>query len=383
MAKAIIAKCESSGDYCEQITLKVEGKERFAREMCNKFLEQYAREPDAIVRNTAVKVGELEQRQPGAKEEVVAIYDNAGIPSFMYRFTKKKNSELFPGGNEKTHSAFIIGGVEYDEIFVSVYPNCEINGKPYSLPYMEPWTDITNDEAAKACFSKGDGWHLMTRQEWGLLANICLKNNTLPHGNTNYGKYHDDEDEKGEPTGKYSITKTGSGPASWTHNHRPDGIHDLCGNVWEMVRGFRIRNGVFQVAKDNDAAMDIDLTKDGGCWKDVVDDKGMPIYASVDSGEIILTTDSEFSQGYDGDEWENVTIDCESEQLKELALYGGEGKAYFYVDSTDEEYLPVCGGRWLSGSSAGVFHVNLSGSRAYSSGIIGFRSAFYRRLDTE
>ena len=76
--------------------------------------------------------------------------------------------------SEKTHPAFIVDGVEYDEIYISVYPNCEINGKPYSLPYQKPWTNITNDDAAKACFSKGEGWHLLTAAEWGLLADTSL-----------------------------------------------------------------------------------------------------------------------------------------------------------------------------------------------------------------
>ena len=107
----------------------------------------------------------------------------------MYKFTRVSNKELF-GGSDKPHSAFVIGGEVYDEIYISVYPNCEINGKPYSLPYQKPWTNLTNDEASEACFSKGEGWHLMTAAEWGLIANISLKNGTLPHGNTNNGQYH-------------------------------------------------------------------------------------------------------------------------------------------------------------------------------------------------
>ena len=49
--------------------------------------------------------------------------------------------ELF-GGSDKTNAAFIIGDEEYDEIYISVYENCEINGKPYSLPMQKPWTGI-------------------------------------------------------------------------------------------------------------------------------------------------------------------------------------------------------------------------------------------------
>ncbi len=116
---------------------------------------------------------------PTVKHDVVAIYDDAGIPSIMHRFQKTSNEELF-GGSDKPHPAFVIGGEVYDEIFISVYENCEINGKPYSLPMQKPWTDITNDEAAKACFSKGEGWHMMTRAEGGLLANLCKKNDTFP-----------------------------------------------------------------------------------------------------------------------------------------------------------------------------------------------------------
>ena len=113
-----------------------------------------------------IKLADVPTAQPGLKCEVVAIYDNAGIPSIMRRFTKITNKELF-GGSEKIHPAFIIGGVEYDEIYISVYLNCKINGKPYSLPYQKPWTNITNDDAAKTCFSKGEGWphgHTITRR---------------------------------------------------------------------------------------------------------------------------------------------------------------------------------------------------------------------------
>lgn len=383
MAKAIIIKCGSNGDYCEKTTFKVEGKESFAREMCERFLKEQEENQNIIITGATVKVGDIPQENPEVKEEVVAIYDNEGIPSFMYRFTKKKNSELFQGGKEKVHPAFIIGGKEYDEIFISVYPNCEIKGKPYSLPFMNPWTEITNDEAARVCFSKGEGWHLMTRAEWGLIANVCAMSGTFPHGNTNYGKYHADGEEYGEKIGDSGKTLTGSGPATWTHNHKPDGIHDLCGNVWEMVRGLRIKDGVLQIAKDNDAAMDIDLTREGDCWQNVVDDEGNTVYVSVDDGEITITTNRNFERGYTGDEWGNVTVDCDSEQLKELALYPGEEKAFFYVDSTSGEYLPICGGYWNYTSLAVVFYVDLNNTRAYSLSVIGFRSAFYRKQSAE
>lgn len=324
-----------------------------------------------------VEVANIPTNRPDVKCDVVAIYDNAGIPSFMYRFTLVSNKELF-GGSDKPHPAFVIGGEIYDEVFVSVYENCEINGKPYSLPYQKPWTNITNDEAAKACFSKGEGWHLITAPEWGLLANTSLKNGTLPHGNTNGGKYHADPTEHGKTYDGGSKTLTGSGPATWTHNHTPEGVHDLCGNIWEMVRGLRIKNGMLQRAKDNDAALDIDLTTEGDGWENILDDSGKPIRVSVD-GSITFTTDLDIEQDYTGDCWEDVNMDCESEQLKELALYAGEPKAYCYIDSTEGEYFPIRGGNWSYGASAGVFCTNLGNPRSHSSASRGFRSAYFKK----
>lgn len=312
----------------------------------------------------------------GVDWDVVAIYDNAGIPSIMHRFRKTTNAELF-GGSEKVHPAFIIGGEEYDEIYISVFENCEINGKPYSLPYMKAWTNITNDNAAKACFSKGDGWHLLTAPEWGLLADLSLKNGTLPHGNTSRGRYDADGAEHGKVYDDF-YTFTGSGPATWTHDHTPTGVHDLCGNHWEMIRGLRMKDGKLQAARNNDAALDIDLTLEGDGWQAVTDDAGKPIKVSVDGG-IIFTSEADIEQDYTGNCWEDVKIECESEQLKELALFAGEPNAYCYIDSTDGEYFPIRGGNWADGAAAGVFYTYLSSARSSVGASIGFRSAYFKK----
>ena len=86
-------------------------------------------------------------------------------------------------GGILSYFAFIIGGEVYDEIYISVYENTMINGKPYSLPMAEPVYNITQDDFAEACFSKGEGWHCLTAAEWGLLANLSLKNGTLVFSN--------------------------------------------------------------------------------------------------------------------------------------------------------------------------------------------------------
>ena len=361
------------------IQFEAEGEDYFVQEERRAFMEMLAD------KNTVKAVKAVQEaitprtvRPDGLAEETVVIYDDYGIPSIMRKISKVTDAELFGGAN-KTHPAFIIDGEEYDEIYISVYPNCVINGRPYSLPYMKPWTDLTNDEAAKACFSKGDGWHLMTAAEWGFVANICNRDGTYPHGNTKNGKYHADPSEEGATfDGGAGKTLTGSGPATWTHNHKPDGIHDLCGNVWEMIRGLRIINGKIEVAKDNNAALDIDLTEAGDDWQPLTAPNGKQINFSV--GDDFKFTTDEPEDGYNGTEWENVYSDFGfSDELKELALYPGEDNAYLYVDSTEGEYLPCRAGYWSFGTSAGVFCTGLIIGRTRTDSGLGFRSAYFKK----
>jgi hypothetical protein len=372
MSEIKIKRVENAGDCSTETSFEASGMDYLNEDLIKTlFCGQEAAKPVLPKLNLVVK------EQPGVKHDVVAIYDNAGIPSIMHRFTKVTDRELF-GGSDKTHPAFIISGEEYDEIYISVYPNCNINGKPYSLPYQKPWTNITNDEAAAACFSKGEGWHLLTAAEWGLLADTSLKLGTFPHGNTNSGKYHADAEERGETFDGTGKTLTGSGPATWTHDHTPEGVHDLCGNVWEMVRGLRMKDGMLQAAENNDAALDIDLTFEGDGWQSVKDNDGKPVRVSVDGG-ITFTTESDIEQDYTGDCWEDVKTECESEMLEELALFAGEPKAYCYIDSTKGEYFPFRGGGWGNGAVAGVFSTYLIDPRSNSGAAVGFRSAYFKK----
>lgn len=373
MTEVKIRKTETTGDYSMETVFEAKELE-YLNEGIIKGL--FGTAGGETITEKEVKLADVPVSQPGMKCEVVAIYDNAGIPSIMRRFTRVTNKELF-GGSDKPHPAFVIGGEVYDEIYISVYENCEINGKPYSLPYQKAWVNITNDDAAAACFSKGEGWHLLTAAEWGLLANLSLKNGTLPHGNTSRGRYHSDGAERGKVYDDY-YTLTGSGPATWTHDHTPEGVHDLCGNHWEMVRGLRIKDGQLYAAENNNAALDIDLSLEGEEWWSIVDNDGKPVRVSV-YGKITFTTAEDIEQDYTGDCWQDVNIECESEQLKELALYAGEPDTYCYVDSTDGEYFPLRGGGWTDGAYAGVFYTTLGYPRSYVSTYVGFRSAYFKK----
>ena len=251
--------------------------------------EDLSAAPEEIKREILRNDEELRRREqpaPGVEHDVVAIYDNAGIPSIMHRFRRVTNKELF-GGSDAVHPAFIIGGEVYDEIYISVYENTMINGKPYSLPLQEPVTNITMEDFAQACFSKGEGWHCLTAAEWGLLADISLKLGTLPHGNTNCSHWHGDDKEQGIIIEDSYKTLTGSGPATWTHDHTASGVHDLCGNIWEFARGVRICDGALWAAENNDAALpETDLTECGDGWKPITDAEGHPLYVAVEDNKI-------------------------------------------------------------------------------------------------
>lgn len=374
------------GDYGNEITIEADGTADEVLKVANSIVEKAIK---AGLGEEKTKDGErvqpvtekevLQTEEYGSvKHDVVAIYDNAGIPSFMHRFERISNKELF-GGSDKVHPAFIIGGVVYDEIFIAVYEGTMINGKIYSLPFTKPVTNITQDEFAEACFSKGEGWHMVTAVEWGLLANLSLKNGTLPHGNTNYGKYHADHNETCEcfDGGK---ALTGSGPATWTHNHKADGVHDLCGNIWEMCRGLRMKDGRLEAAMNNDAALpETDLSTDGADWHPVVTDEGKAIYIDASDGIVITDDEDEVEGGYDGEKWKDVQVEVESEQLKELALFAGEPDAYCYVDSSEGEWCLCRGGGWNYGGNAGVFSSDLSNPRSFVSADFGGRSAFFKK----
>ena len=255
-----------------------------------------------------------------------------------------------------------------------------INGKPYSLPFQKPADNLTLDDFSKACFSKGEGWHPMTAAEWGFLANISLKLGTMPPGNTDYGAWHGNHKEHGQKAPNSNRTLTGTGPETWTHDHTKTGVHDLCGNIWELLAGLRIKNGVLMVAEGNDAALpETDLTKCGDDWKLLTDDKGAPVYVSASGSEIVFTTDHDEAGGLGSCEWGKVKTECKSEMLKEYALFSGEKEAYCCIDATEGEYIPFRGGRWGNGESAGVFSLYLYDPRSDSWATGGGRSAFFKK----
>jgi hypothetical protein len=308
----------------------------------------------------------------------VAVYDNAGIPSFMVKFAKEQNKDLFPGGSETTFPAFTVNGEEV-EIFISQFPNTIYNGRAYSWPHQRPATNITYEEMMAACFSKGEGWHMLTAPESALMIHDSKRKNTLPHGNTYFGKDWNHQEEKGIVFDN-GFTLTGSGPATWTHDHSIFGVHDLKGNIWEMIAGLRLMNGVIEIIPDNNAAATHDYSKQSKLWQPILHN-GDPVKFAIGDEAITLTT-GEIEKEWNGCRWCDVQSEIEvPEIIKALSLFQTDekdGQAYLFVD-TDGERLPCRGGGFHSTGNAGLGALNLGNPRSSSYVDVGFRSAFYRK----
>lgn len=300
------------------------------------------------------------------------IYDKNGRPDIMVAFTP---DEL---GLPAT-----LKGRKVAEYLISKYPNTLINGVPYSLPYQQPAVNVTLDEAIRLCEDKGPGWHLFTNDEWVALAHWSRKNGTLPRGNTNNGKSHSHPEETGTTyPNSYGKTLTGSGPATWNHDHTAEGVADMCGNVWEHVGGIRFLDGQAQVIPNNEAAAGADQSKDSKEWQAIYTPDGDPIYFNPVDGDIFVQPHEATDKDYDGVAFTDLhasELDV-PDKLIELGLYpapGYQGTDYFWVDNSGERC--VCrGGTWSSGTNAGVFYLGGGNSRTYSVTGVGFRSALVR-----
>jgi hypothetical protein len=288
-------------------------------------------------------------------------------------------SDVIDGAPNTPHPAFIVNGVVKSEIWISKYQNVVHDNRAYSLPGMNPQTSVDFDTSKAYCTNKNgdgeEGWHLMTNAEWAAIALWSKKNGTMPRGNNSYGKDHSAPYETGreatrDSEGRTSKILTGSGPASWSHDHTNAGIFDLNGNVWEWNDGLRIIDGKIYVHKDNDFETPDNISNfvDTGAFFD-------------DVGGIVLnsskTTDNE-GQVYK--EFENLAAASGytiPELLKYLAIApteGDHGGDRVYATLGGERFSRR-GGTWSNTSTAGVFYLSLYRTRSDVHSAGGFRSA--------
>lgn len=301
------------------------------------------------------------------------IYDKNGRPDIMVVFSP---SEL---GLPDT-----LRGRKVKEYAISKYQNTLIDGVPYSLPFMKPAVNISHDEAIRLCESKGEGWHLITNDEWVALGFWSWENDSMPTGNTGNGKSHSHPEQTGKTyEGGYGKTLTGSGPIQWNHDGTAYGVADMCGNIWEHVGGVRFMDGMPQVIPNNGAAYGADQSKDSPEWEAIYTEDGDPVYYNVHNGEITLQPVHPDGTDYDGVKFTDLEARSDMDvpdKLKDLGLYpadGYESDEYFWLDS-DGERVIYRGGPWHIGANAGVFYLSGYNSRSDASAYVGFRAACVR-----
>lgn len=313
------------------------------------------------------------------KHENVVLFDNAGLPSVMVKFTPEAGKPLDP--------VFMVCGRRAKAIYISKYENTLVKGVPCSIPFAQAANCIDFNAASALCRGKGDGWHLMTNTEWEYLHNESLEGGTLPHGNTARGRYFFDESESGEKY-DYGHTLTGSGPVTWTHTHTPDGVCDLCGDNWEMVAGLRLRKGAIEYIKDNDAAV-VDLSTDSEAWQTAKTAAGETIYLDAGHGGITVTKEAP-EDCWNGCRFKGmeIALDEVPEILRKLGIVPQNVKeetAYIYADTEEEEAVPFRGSGFYHTSHGGLGALNLYYARSYVGHSVGFRSAYveFEELETE
>lgn len=324
------------------------------------------------------------------------MYDDKGNPSIMVFIPRFNLADVIDGAPASPHPAFIVNGVVKDGIWISKYQNVIHDGRAYSLPGMNPATNINIDAASAACKAKGAGWHLMTNAEWAAIALWCKKNGSMPRGNNSYGKDYLATHETGRLVNPGSPDKilTGTGPAAWTHDGTTSGIYDLNGNIQEFVDGLRLVNGKIRVHKDNDFGTD---PNNLAAWVDtgVFIDNSLPgtadTVATKVSGSIQfaaertnpMTTLGETDNyyGYNAQSLESVTSKngyTVPDLIKYLAIaptVGSHGNDVLEVRNYGTR-IAFRGGYWAHGSSAGIFYLFLNDARPMVGSIVGFRSAF-------
>ncbi len=345
------------------------------------------------------------------------LTDDQGMPSVMVRIPCFRWSEVVEGGEDEICSAFIVNGVVKKVICISKYLNIIENERAYSLPYRDPANTLTIDDAREACARKGPGWHLMSNVEWAAIAHWCRKNGATPRGNNNFGRDVKAVHEHGVRSSadfssnpEEARTLTGSGPNSWSHDGSPSGIFDLNGNVWDLVSGLRLKDGEIQVIENNNSAMNVDESATSTLWK-AIDTNGRLVApgspdtykydgqkegnskqtADLVPGGVTLSTavanphymgsSKDVDYAYSIMPFQNLSAQdgvAPHILLKELGLFpvsGSLNNENLFVRNYGER-IPLRGGSWYDGPTAGLWELYLRDSRSFVFPDIGFRAAY-------
>lgn len=311
--------------------------------------------------------------EAASEGKCTVLYTSKGLPTFMTIIPAFKCEDLADDIGTGLHPAFMIGGNPVGEMLIGTYLSIVHDGQALSLPYQNPRTRINYDDSIKACRACGPDFHMMTNWEWAAIGLWCMKHG-LPRGNTDYGKSHSHPEEKGMVC-EHGKTLTGSGPASWRHDGTFSGIADLVGNVWEHQNGLKFVGGKIFMPPDNDFSMPEKEWPDTG--------------VRIDGDDEIQFSNEITRRGWPAQSFKDVSVkeDCEAALALRQALLTPcslskqddqcEPLGYMWANNeVNTQRLPVRGGYWCYGASAGVAALYLFYARSNVDTNIGFRLAY-------
>ena len=323
--------------------------------------------------------------------QMTVRYTTRGQASYFYRLRRSVFESTVESALSTNHPAFIIDGVQKDEILVGAHQAAEVDSEAVSQAGRMPRVDIDHDEAVELMRATGPGFFVCTTPVYAALALMARAENSYPRGNNNDGRAWNAPDEfgvdaDGNPTsgGGAEAILAGSGPVEWNLPRTPFGVQNLNGNVWEWAPGQRTVDGEIQIIADNDAALvDADLSGDGP-WQAIDADTG-DLVSPGTSGAVKYATSGTAAGTLvcgSGDAFSSMTAHgVSAEALTVLKKYGlmnpgGITTVDGFYLSTVGERLPYRGGNWGFGSRAGVFALSLGSGRSSSDSGLGFRPAF-------
>lgn len=318
------------------------------------------------------------------------LFDENGIPSVMVIVPLIRMGDM-PGmkGNDAPHPAFVVNGKPLQKVYVSKYINCLIDGKAASLPMCEPGGLSCFDDAVKTIKGKGRGWMPMPL---AMRMAICLKllnEGRDISGNTDCGRDYYRHDECGIQADNGTVL-TGSGPLTWTHNGKADGIWDLVGNLNELDGGFRLLDGEINLMDIADMAdPSCDYGKDSALWY-ALDANGNAVRPGTPGalhfdgkdGTVRVTSSVE-NHGLGNCAFCDVTAEEGleiPEILKLIGLYpiesGLSERLGWRWINTEGESLPLCGGAFLITNHSGMFFMGATKQRDVRYKLSGIRSVY-------
>lgn len=339
--------------------------------------------------------------------ENTVIVDDTGMPSVMVALPQMDSSALGDHMDSHVHPAWLCGSQELKVVYISKFQNIIYNHRAYSLPLQLPATFVSFDEAISVCAQKGAGWGITPAALWSAIALWCKKNQTLPHGNNNFGHDFFSPQETGRGKTFSSLnpktiyhTATGSGPVTWNHNGASDGICDLNGNVFEWQGGLRLCGGELQIIKNADCMRpEVSSAAGSDDWMAIDQYGNLVAPGSEESlkldfikGAWTWIVGSAFQSRVDTAKYCEFkalshTLNAVPQILKELTLFPADTDTtsylgeYFYGSNGSKESMLIRGGSFGSQFIAGVFCSGLNTMRDQKSNHIGFRCAYYGSIE--